>query len=152
MIGTASRRQANQVVTAARGTFMPFVNIKVAGPTRAAEQILRLQQGATRLMVEVMRKEHRLVAVLVEQVPVAGWSVGNEPARAAAYLDVKVTAGSNTADEQARFVAEAMALLRDVIGPDLDPVAYVVVHELPGAAWGWDGQTQAHRAEVAKAG
>lgn len=124
----------------------------VAGPALAAEQIHHLQQEATRLMVEVMRKEHKLVAVLVEQAPLAGWSVGNEPTLTAAHLDVKVTAGSNTSAEQVRFVAEAMDLLRAVIGPDLNPVTYVVVHELPGGSWGWDGQTQAQRAEAATSG
>lgn len=129
---------------------MPFVNIKVAGPTLAPEQVQRLQQGAVRLMAEVMRKKPELTAVLVERVDAAGWSVGGEPARAAAHLDVKVTAGTNTEAEKARFVADAMRLLRDVLGGDLNPVAYAVVHEVPGDAWGWDGRTQAERAAAGR--
>lgn len=128
---------------------MPFVNIKVAGPTLAPEQIRRLQQGAMRLMAETMRKKPKLTAVLVEQVTAAGWTVGGEPARAAAHLDVKVTTGTNTEAEKARFVADAMQLLRDALGGDLNPITYVVVHEVPGDAWGWDGQTQAGRAAAA---
>ena len=129
-----------------RKTTMPFMNIKVAGPVLAVEQVRRLQHGGARLMEEVMGKKRELIAVLVEQVDVAGWVVGGEPVTAAAHLDVKVTAGSNTEAEKARFVADAMALLRDVLGADLNPVAYVVVHEAPGDAWGWDGRTQADRA------
>lgn len=130
---------------------MPFVNIKVAGPTLRPEQVQHLQQGATKLMAEVLRKKAALTAVLVEQVPAASWTVGSKPVQAAAHLDVKVTEGTNTNEEQSRFVREAMALLRFVIGADLNPVAYVVIHEVPGAAWGWDGVTQAHRAGVTEA-
>ncbi len=130
---------------------MPFVNIKVAGPTLTPEQVKRLQQGATALMADVMRKVADLTAVLVEQVAVGSWTIGGEPARAAAHLDVKVTAGTNSEGEKARFVAEAMQLLRGVIGADLNPVTYVVVHEVAGDAWGWSGQTQVGRAAAAKA-
>lgn len=129
---------------------MPFANIKIAGPTLAPEQMQRLQQGTTRLMAEVMGKKPEFTAVLVEQVPVAAWTVGGEQVCAAAHLDVKVTAGTNNEPEKARFIAAAMQLLRDVLGGDLNVVTYVVVHELPGDAWGWNGQTQSHRAQAAK--
>lgn len=130
---------------------MPFVNIKVAGPTLAPEQVHHLQQGATKLMAEVLRKKAELTAVLVEHVSATSWTVGSKPVLAAAHLDVKVTEGTNTDEEKGRFVTEAMKLLRSVLGTDLNPVAYVVIHEVPGGAWGWDGLTQAHRAQVAKA-
>ena len=130
---------------------MPFVNIKVAGPTLTPEQVTRLQKGATSLMADVMRKVADLTAVLVEQAAVGSWTIGGEPVRAAAHLDVKVTAGTNSKDEKARFVAEAMQLLRGVIGADLNPITYVVVHEVAGDAWGWSGQTQAGRVAAAKA-
>jgi len=129
---------------------MPFVNIKIAGPTLAPDQVQRLQREATRLMAEVMRKNHELTAVLVEQVDGASWTVGAVPVQVAAHLDVKVTAGTNTEAEKRGFVAEAMRLLRSVIGPDLHPVCYVVVHEVAADAWGYDGRTQADRAKEAK--
>jgi 4-oxalocrotonate tautomerase len=130
---------------------MPFVTIKIAGLALAPEQILRLQGEATRLMTEVMRKKRELTAVLVEQVDAAWWTVGAVPIRAAAHLDVKVTAGTNTPDEKRRFIAEVMQLLRSVIGPPLNPVCYVVVHEVSGDAWGYGGRTQADRAVEAGA-
>lgn len=130
---------------------MPFVNIKVAGAALAPEQVRHLQQGATGLMADVLRKQPELTAVLVEQAPAAFWTVGGNEVPAAAHLDVKVTEGTNTAEEKSRFIAAAMELFRSVLGSDLCPVAYVVVHEVPGDAWGWDGLTQACRAQAAKA-
>lgn len=130
---------------------MPFVNVKIAGPTLAPEQVHQLQDQATRLMATVMRKKPELTAVLVEQVAVQGWSVGAHTVQAAAQVDVKVTAGTNTREEKTRFVEQAMQLLRDVLGADLNPVAYVVVHEVAADAWGYDGRTQADRASLANA-
>jgi 4-oxalocrotonate tautomerase len=128
---------------------MPFVNIKVAGASLAPEQILRLQAEATRLMADVMHKKPELTAVLIEQVDAARWTVGAAPLRAAAQLDVKVTAGTNTPEDKRRFVSEAVRLLRSVIGPTLNPVCYVVVHEVAADAWGYGGRTQADRAAEA---
>jgi len=130
---------------------MPFVNIKVAGPTLTPDQILRLQREATRLTADMMRKKQELTAVLVEQVDDSRWTVGAAPVRAAAHFDVNVTAGTNTADEKRRFIAEAMQLLRSVIGPALHPVCYVVVHEVAADSWGYEGRTQADRTAEAKA-
>ena len=125
---------------------MPFVTIKTAGPGLTASQVERLQTGATRLMAGTMRKKAELTAVLVEQVPATGWSVGGVPVPVAAHLDVKVTAGTNTAEEKARFIAEAAALLKEVLGAEALPVAtYVVIDELPADAWGYDGLTQEQR-------
>jgi 4-oxalocrotonate tautomerase len=125
---------------------MPFVHIRLASRTPLRpEQVRRLQTGATRLMADVMRKRPDLTAVLVEEVPPHAWSVGGEPVPVAAHLDVKVTAGTNTAAEKERFVAEATALLREVAGEALPVATYVVVHEVAGDAWGYDGLTQEER-------
>ena len=125
---------------------MPFINVTIAGPNLAPEQTGRIQRGVTALMAEVLGKKAELTAVLVEQASAPGWSIGGCPVAVAAHLDAKVTAGTNTAGEKARFVAEAHGLLRAVLGPELPVATYVVVDELPADAWGYAGLTQAHRA------
>lgn len=129
---------------------MPFVNIKVAGPTLTPAQLTRLHDGATRLMAGIMRKKAELTAVLVEPVAAAGWSVGGAPVPVAAHLDVKITAGTNTAEEKAHFLLEASNLLKEVLGADALPVAtYIVIDEVAADAWGYDGLTQDHRRRMA---
>lgn len=123
---------------------MPFVNVKIAGQVEAA-QVKRLQQGITALMADVLHKKANLTAVLIEQVETASWTVGAVPVAMAAHLDAKVTSGTNTTDEKARFVASAHALLSKVLGAGLPSATYVVIDEIPGDAWGYAGQTQAHR-------
>jgi 4-oxalocrotonate tautomerase len=126
---------------------MPFITVKVAGPTLAPSQVQRIQAGITGLMTDILHKVGPLVGVLVEAVPLAGWSVGAEPVACAAQVDAVISAGTNTAEEKGRFIAEASRLLKDVLGPGLAEVSYVVLHEVPKDSWGYDGLTQAHRAQ-----
>ena len=125
---------------------MPFVHIRFAGPTSITPaQVRRLQTEATRLMATVMRKKAELTSVLVEEAPLRGWSVGGEPVSAAAHLDVKVTQGTNTVEEKEQFIAEAMALLQEVMGAALPIATYVVIDEVPADSWGYGGRSQERR-------
>lgn len=125
---------------------MPFVHIRIGGPKLSAPQIAALQEGATRLMADVLRKKAELTAVLVEEHGVGGWSVGDAPVPSAAHLEATVTAGTNGADEKAAFIQAAHALLRTTLEQDLPLATYVVVAEIDGESWGYGGLTQAARA------
>jgi 4-oxalocrotonate tautomerase len=126
---------------------MPFINVKVAGPSLAQSQVASLQVGITALMADILHKVGPLVGVLVEEVPLSGWSVGGEPVACAAQVEATISADTNTAEEKARFIAEATRLLKDVLGSGLSEVSYVVLHEVPKDSWGYDGLTQAYRAQ-----
>jgi 4-oxalocrotonate tautomerase len=125
---------------------MPFIHVKVAGPRLEKAQTTRLQNGITTLMAGILHKKAPLTAVLVEQVDIAGWSVGAEPIPRAAQVDAIISAGTNTPAEKAHFISEANRLLHDVLGPELPNVTYVVIHDVPQDSWGYGGLTQADRA------
>ncbi len=133
---------------------MPFVHIRIAGRDIRPEQIRRLQEGATQLMATLMRKNAELTAVLVEEAEAGAWSIAGRAVTDAAHLDVKVTRGTNTAEEKAQFIAAANALLREVLAVDLPVATYVVIDEVPADAWGYDGRTQhgRHAASLQPAG
>lgn len=124
---------------------MPFVHIKVAGVQIGAREKQQLQKQATGFMVDIMRKRPEVTAVLVDVAEPGSWSVGGKPVSVAANLDVKVTRGTNTHEEKARFVAAVAAMFREVLGPDLPVATYVVVDEIEADAWGYDGVTQEER-------
>jgi 4-oxalocrotonate tautomerase len=130
---------------------MPFIHVKVAGLKLEKAQTARLQKGITGLMADILHKKAPLTAVLVEQVDIAGWSVGAEPVARAAQIDAIISAGTNTPAEKAHFIAEANRLLHDVLGAELPDVTYVVIHDVPQDSWGYGGLTQAHRAGTATA-
>jgi len=124
---------------------MPFIRITVLGPTLTAEQIRRMQQGTTDLMVSVMRKPIEGVAVLVEQVVQSAWSIAGRPTGVAAHVEATVAEGTNTPDEKARFIAEMWTLLRSALGPELREETYIACHEMDTMAYGRGGLTRAER-------
>jgi 4-oxalocrotonate tautomerase len=125
---------------------MPFVSVKIAGEPASPAQKSALQSGLTELMGRVMRKVPTLTAVAIEQIPSADWTVGGAASASgrAAHVDVKVTEGTNSPAEMARFVKEAHALLKTTLG-ELPEATYVVIHEIPAMAWGYGGLTQEAR-------
>ena len=124
---------------------MPFISIKIAGPTLTPEQIKMLQMQTTALMAEVLHKKAELTAVSIEQGPATGWSVGAKAVPVAAHLEAAITAGTNSADEKARFIAEAARMLKSVLSAELSLATYVVLQDIPADSWGYDGLTQAAR-------
>lgn len=124
---------------------MPFARITLAGTDLKPSAMAELQAGIAGLLETVLRKKPELTAVLVEEVPLPGWAVAGRPAQMAGHIDVKVTAGTNTSEEKARFIEAAAGLLHTMLGPLADPATYVVIHELPSDAWGYDGLTQEQR-------
>jgi 4-oxalocrotonate tautomerase len=127
---------------------MPFINVKVAGQPLEESQTTAIQHGITSLMAEVLNKKAPLTAVLVEQVPISGWTVGGAGVPRAAHVDATVSEGTNTSEQKARFIAQTNALLRKVLGSDLPLVTYVVIHDVSQDSWGYGGLTQANRAKA----
>jgi 4-oxalocrotonate tautomerase len=60
------------------------------------------------------------------------------------FLEVKVTAGTNIKNEKARYIAAVFEALQSLLG-NLHPACYIVIHEVPADAWGYQGQTQEAR-------
>lgn len=124
---------------------MPFIRLTILAPSLRDDQIRALQEGTTRLMNSVLGKNRSLTSVLVEHAPPAGWSIGNEPVSVAAHVHAMITAGANSASEKARFIEDEMALLKEVLGPELRDETYVVLHEVAAESWGYGGLTQEAR-------
>jgi 4-oxalocrotonate tautomerase len=124
---------------------MPIVRITYAGEALAPERISHLHDEVTNLMSSVLDKKAQLTSVLVEQVAIVGWAIGGAQPAVAVHVDATITAGTNSAEEKARFIDGAMTLLRSVFGEELSPATYVVVSEVPAQSWGYDGRTQESR-------
>lgn len=153
---------------------MPYIHIRVASDHLSTGKIRHLQAGTTKLMAEVLHKRPELTVVSVETLHPNRWSLAGTaipaPRRAActfrsraltllvshhstpagacaAMADIKITQGSNTNEEKAAFLAAFHKLLRDCLGP-FDTPAYVVIDEVPGSDWGYDGISQARRKQA----
>lgn len=132
---------------------MPVLNLQIA-PLQDPALPALLAAELTRLTEAVLRKRADLTAVIIEDLPAAQWFIGGRAVQQpTARLEIAVTAGSNSADEKARFIAEAQALLQRRLAPQgaLAEASYVIVRELPAGDWGYGGQSQAQRQAVRQA-
>jgi 4-oxalocrotonate tautomerase len=124
---------------------MPFIRITVLGPKLTSDQVDRLEQGTTELMATVMRKATDGIAVLVEHLASAGWSIAGRSVSVAAHVDAIIGEGTNTTGEKARFMADMWKLLRSVLGPELREESYVVLHAMDTRSYGRGGVMRAER-------
>jgi 4-oxalocrotonate tautomerase len=127
---------------------MPYINIRL-GTTLDNEQRGQLQQKTTLLMNTIMGKRQEVTAVHIQEDNPQQWAINsvalNPENPICAYVDIKVTAGTNTSEEKANMISETIKMLRDEIGT-IQEACYVVVDEIPANSWGYNGKTQAIRA------
>jgi 4-oxalocrotonate tautomerase family enzyme len=126
---------------------MPYIDIRLtAEPTHAQRDALLAR--TTTLMERLMGKRREVTVVSIAEFPKSNWAVSGSALRQSnvpgAYVEIKVTLGTNTAAEKATMIAATTAMLKEVMG-DVQTASYVVIHEVPANAWGYDGLSQAQR-------
>lgn len=126
---------------------MPYLDIKLSGPC-LPDNIRKLAACMTDLAVHVLHKNRDLTAATVHCVPPGHWTIGGEPiadrGQTSFFLEINVTAGTNTTDEKNAFVAAAFKTAEGILGKLAD-ASYVIVRELAADAWGYRGVTQQDR-------
>ncbi len=131
---------------------MPMITLTIPGhpDARRAEALAALVADLTR---EHLRKDPAVTAVAVAFVALEHWFVAGRSlaahGREAFWLDVKVTAGTNTKGELAAYQEAVFRALGQALGP-LHEESYVLVHEVPGSAYGYGGLSQEHRFVAAR--
>jgi 4-oxalocrotonate tautomerase len=123
---------------------MPVLQLKLTPPL-PAERLQVLARRLTDLSTHHLGKRREVTAVIVEELWPGRWFVaGRNPGQATALLEIRVTEGTNTAEEKGAFVQAAYEELWQQIGP-LAEASYVIVQEVPATDWGYGGLTQADR-------
>ncbi|MDO9425623.1 MAG: 4-oxalocrotonate tautomerase family protein [Methylobacterium sp.] len=134
---------------------MPMITVRYVTASPHSDLRSDIARLATRLGAERLGKDPEVTAVLVEEADPQGWFIaGTRPTEAglsAFWLDIKITAGTNTKAETTAFVRAAFDGMADLIGP-LHPECYVFVHAVDGDAYGYGGRTQNGRWAVANPG
>ncbi|HEY8613239.1 MAG TPA: 4-oxalocrotonate tautomerase [Roseomonas sp.] len=134
---------------------MPMIMLRYATPDERPGMRPALAALASRLAAERLGKDPGVTAVLVEEADPEGWFVAGrslaEVGLSAFWLDIKITAGTNTKAETAAFVRDCFAEMQAFIGP-LHEESYVLVHAADGHAYGYGGRTQEGRWAAAHPG
>lgn len=129
---------------------MPYINIRIATKL-SNNQRSALATKTTSLMETVMGKRREVTVVHIAESSPQQWAINASILTAndatAAYVDIKITQGTNTAEQKAQMIAETITMLRQELGT-LQQASYVVIDEIPANSWGYDGKTQAERATL----
>ncbi len=132
---------------------MPILNVKLC-TTPSSDTSSRIAACLTDLTVEILKKKRELTAVAIDYVAPSEWFIAGaalaDQAFGTFHLDIKVTEGTNTKDEMALYVNRAFAAIELVIGR-VAPASYIVIHEVRGDSWGYQGETQEYRYVRSKA-
>jgi 4-oxalocrotonate tautomerase len=126
---------------------MPIINLAISGhPDPALSQ--RLATKVTELTRDHLRKDPTITAVAVTYIDPQHWFAGGTSLAAQGqntfWLDIKVVDGTNTKPELAAYLEAVFAGLSDILGKT-HTESYILVHEVPAAAYGFGGKTQEFR-------
>jgi len=100
-------------------------------------------------MNTVMGKRPEVTVVHIQESEPHLWAVNasalgtDDPV--GAYVDIKVTEGTNTPEEKAEMLSETVKMLQEIAGV-IQEACYVVIDDIPANSWGYNGKTQAQRA------
>jgi 4-oxalocrotonate tautomerase len=126
---------------------VPFLNIHLTSQLEP-DQANSIARALTDLTERCLHKDPALTAVAVNVVGPSHWFVGGQSLESQGCnsfaLDIKVTAGTNTKSDMARYIEAIFQTMGTLLGR-LHDTSYVVIHEVPAAAWGYAGQTQEFR-------
>jgi 4-oxalocrotonate tautomerase len=96
-----------------------------------------------------MGKRREVTVVHIQESEPQQWSTNAIPVAAgkpiSAYVDIKVTDGTNTSEEKAEMISQTVKMLGDVVGT-IQEACYVVIDDISADSWGYNGKTQAARA------
>lgn len=126
---------------------MPTLQLKISPPLNPA-LYQELTSELTAITTDILGKRPEVTVVIIEELPAALWHVGAHAVqRPTAWLEISITAGTNTASQKASFIEAAFAALQRLLGEGqpLEPASYIIVRELPATDWGYGGQTQRAR-------
>lgn len=127
---------------------MPYINIRLSNHPEEVQRA-QLYEHTTTLMNKLMGKKREVTVVHIQSSEAGQWSVDaeqlTESSPIAAYVDIKITKGTNTETEISEMIRQTMTMLKNTLGV-MQEACYVVIDEVPAYAWGYNGLTQAERA------
>jgi 4-oxalocrotonate tautomerase len=126
---------------------MPIINISITGQPEP-ELSAKIATKVSDLTQSHLRKDPSVTAVVVSYVDPRHWFAGGKSLASqqtsSFWLDIKVVDGTNTKQELGAYVEAIFAAFEDILGM-VHPESYVLVHEVPAAAYGYGGKTQEFR-------
>ncbi|WP_299181823.1 hypothetical protein [uncultured Neptuniibacter sp.] len=127
---------------------MPYISVQLSSPIdpMTADS---LAQGITHILSNDLGKKEELTAVNITNSNSAQWYIGNRSLdtrhEQSAYVDIKISEGSNSKNEIKNAIAKLYELLNHELD-NLSEVSYIALDEVDQTNWGYGGKTQHERA------
>lgn len=127
---------------------MPYISVQLSSPIdpMTADS---LAQGITHILSNDLGKKEELTAVNITNSSSAQWYIGNRSLdtlhEQSAYVDIKISEGSNSKNEIKNAIAKLYELLNHELD-NLSEVSYIALDEVDQTNWGYGGKTQHERA------
>lgn len=126
---------------------MPYLHFVMSPPARSDEK-----QAIAEVLLqhthELLGKRPEVTSIRIDSAGADDWYIAgrNLSARSETtfYLEIKVTSGTNSDEEKARFIAAVFASMAK-LRADVADASYVVIQEVAGDSWGYGGETQRQR-------
>ncbi len=129
---------------------MPYINIRI-GCKINDKQRKQLNEKTTHFTNVFMGKRREVTVVHIMESEPQQWATHSnklsEKEPVGAYVDIKVTDGTNTSDQKAEMIYKTATMLKEIIGT-IQKACYVVIHDIPANSWGYNGGTQEARATL----
>ncbi|SED57268.1 4-oxalocrotonate tautomerase [Rhizobiales bacterium GAS188] len=126
---------------------MPIINVAVTGKPDVTLS-RRIAERVTELTRTHLRKDPTITAVAISYIDPEHWFAGGASLASQGansfWLDIKVVDGTNTKPELASYLEAVFAEMGTILG-QLHSESYILVHEVPAAAYGFGGKTQEFR-------
>ena len=134
---------------------MPMITVRYVTVQTQPDLRAEIAGLAMRLAAKTLGKDPGVTAVLVESAPPGSWFIGGarptDSGLSAFWLDIKITAGTNTKGETTAFIKGVFEGMGELLGP-LHEESYALVQATDGDAYGYGGRTQNGRWTAAHPG
>ncbi len=121
---------------------MPYINVKLN-----VKESDELREKIADIVLEntttILNKKAEVTSVLVEFVPQNTWIIGGKTC-VTFYLDIKITKGTNTKEQKSNYIKKCYNNFQELLG-EITPASYIVINEIDGDSWGFEGLTQEYR-------
>lgn len=121
---------------------MPYINIKI-NVTKDKTLKEKIVKQVLENTSDILNKDSKVTSILVEFVAFESWTIDTQNQNTF-NLDIKITQGTNTKEEKAKYIEKTYNDLKNIIG-NISPASYIVIDEVDASSWGFNGITQEYR-------
>ena len=126
---------------------MPYLNVRVSIP-ESSDSAKKMVDVLMKHTSEVLGKKPDVTSIEIAFINPDWWFVGgvrvSDQKAVTFYRDIKVTEGTNTKAEKAKYVNKVFADFESILG-QITPASYIVIHDVRADSWGFQGRTQESR-------